>query len=110
MFFRLAYFATFAFYSSSFLTEGQPLNHMIGHKRLHTAKRSYLPQTWDKHQDRTQRQPEKNHNEPSSLLLYGDLGPFAYFPSPPGSVSKIFFIGSLLMSLSSSCCCLFSCN
>lgn len=49
MFFWLAYFATFAFHSCSFTTEGQPLNPVIGHKRLHAAKHSYFPQTWDKH-------------------------------------------------------------
>ncbi|KAM9598920.1 cytochrome P450 3A24-like [Morphnus guianensis] len=49
MFFRLAYFATFAFHSCSFTTEGQPLNHVIGHKRLHAAKHSYFPQTRDEH-------------------------------------------------------------
>lgn len=49
VFFRLADFSTFAFHSSSFVTEGGSLNRMTAYKRLHSVKHSYFPQTWDKH-------------------------------------------------------------
>lgn len=48
------------------------------------------------HQDRTQSQLEKSQDEPSSFPRSWNLGPFAYFCSPPARVSKLFFIGSLL--------------
>lgn len=109
-FFRLAYFVTFAFHSSSFTTEGQPLNHMTGHIRSAHFKTLLFPtDPGQTHQGRTQSQPEKDPNGPS-LLLYRDMGHFTYFHSPPVHVSKIFFIGPLLMLFSCSYHSLFSCS